>query len=319
MIVCEEPITITYEQPRERVLMNAARDANPFLAVYESLYMLAGHNDVEGLAFYAKQFKEYSDDGKTLNGAYGYRWRKAWSDWREAKLDQLNLIVDHLTRNNYSRRAVLQMWDVENDLLKMDTGRDLCCNLSVCFAITGGWNHGEPKQLDMTVFNRSNDLIWGCLGANVVHFSFLQEYMAARIGVGVGVYNQISNNLHVYESNWKPERWLAPDPLEDFYQGRELKWPLLTPEEPWEKFDEECDEIVERYKGPGATTGNYSSSFLRNVAQPLFMAWQYHKDRDYQRAIKTAQLCWADDWRTSAVTWLQRREVRHASKTTGAK
>jgi hypothetical protein len=35
----------------------------------------------------------------------------------------------------------------------------------------------------MTVTNRSNDLCWGMLGANYVHFTILQEYLAARLGV----------------------------------------------------------------------------------------------------------------------------------------
>src|SRR4051812_36564006 len=73
----DEPVILTYEKPLERVLFNAARDANPFLHLYEALYMLAGRNDVAPLAYYAKQMRQYSDDGVTLNGSYGYRWRYA--------------------------------------------------------------------------------------------------------------------------------------------------------------------------------------------------------------------------------------------------
>jgi hypothetical protein len=54
--------------------------------------------------------------------------------------------------------------------------------------------------LDLTVCCRSNDAIWGAHGANAVHFSVLQEYLAARIGVGVGTMYQWSNNYHAYES-----------------------------------------------------------------------------------------------------------------------
>ena len=41
-------------------------------------------------------------------------------------------------------------------------------------------------RLQMTVHCRSNDIIWGTYGANAVHFSILQEYVAARIGVDLG-------------------------------------------------------------------------------------------------------------------------------------
>ena len=37
-----------------------------------------------------------------------------------------------------SRRAVLQMWNVEDDLLKVDSSRDVCCNLSVLFTVERG-------------------------------------------------------------------------------------------------------------------------------------------------------------------------------------
>jgi thymidylate synthase len=52
--------------------------------------------------------------------------------------------------------------------------------------------------LDLTVLCRSNDVVWGAYGANAVHFSVLQEYLAGRIGVDVGVMYQFSNNYHGY-------------------------------------------------------------------------------------------------------------------------
>jgi thymidylate synthase len=169
--------------------------------------MLAGRNDVDSVAYYAKQMREYSDDGKTLNGAYGYRWRKAKTNVLGSgvddgivydEIDQLAVIVNHLKAQTESRRAVLQMWNVEDDLLKIGSdldfmrgkeSKDVCCNLSVMFAVrkvnTGPGDYGDEYRsyLDMTVTNRSNDLIWGLLGANFVHFTILQEYMAARLGV----------------------------------------------------------------------------------------------------------------------------------------
>ena len=33
-------------------------------------------------------------------------------------------------------------------------------------------------KLCMTVCNRSNDMLWGAYGANVVHMSMLQEFVA---------------------------------------------------------------------------------------------------------------------------------------------
>jgi hypothetical protein len=77
VMVVDEPLTVTFEKPTERVLFNVARDANVFFHLYESLWMLAGRNDVAPLAYYNSRMPEFSDEGTVLNGAYGYRWRHA--------------------------------------------------------------------------------------------------------------------------------------------------------------------------------------------------------------------------------------------------
>lgn len=396
-----EPVLITYTHPRERVLFNAARDANPFMHVYESLWMLAGRNDVAPLAWYAKQFKEYSDDGKTLNGAYGYRWRPMTREedgrWFKGRsggegVDQLDLLVRYLKADPTGRRAVLQMWNVEDDLLKIGlknttelrdenapgyrgamectTGasRDVCCNLSVMFSIRSeriphDWpleklqrevsqeyemaevakRDGDTKNLarrlaliegylagyqeshnylDMTVINRSNDMIWGMLGANVVHFSFLQEYMAARLGVEVGMYRQFSNNLHVYESNWRPEEWLASHQETvnaglDYAAGKDWK-PFPLVKDP-AVFEEEVKEFAEigwgdNYTGPGI--GQFKEPFLDRVALPMYLAYRWYKGDNLNNALFVAKNIAADDWRAAAVAWLQRRVERRKAGVT---
>jgi len=342
VLYIQEPVTITYTHPRERVLFNEARDANPFFHLYESLWMLVGRNDVAPLQYYVSTIDQFSDDGVTFNGAYGWRWRHSRpGDGRYTMsnmTDQLKLIIEHLKAKPNSRRAVLHMSNVEDDLLKMDTTKDQCCNLVVTFLIReeghcGYCYDGEPsernphdpdsagcktKHLDMTVFNRSNDMIWGMLGANVVHFSMLQEYMAACIGVEVGHYHQITNNLHVYEWNFKPEEWL--DPTDDFdYRTAEFGEYLVTSN--WKPFplvqdpatfDREVVEFVERHS-EDALTANYKEPFLQKVAQPVCGAYHHYKRKNYGFALLVADTIASDDWRIACVNWLKRRmEKRHA-------
>src|ERR1017187_3661662 len=69
-------VTTVYERPCERVIFWPERDANPYFHLYEALWMLAGRDGIAGPARYAKQIREYSDDGVVLHGAYGDRWRK---------------------------------------------------------------------------------------------------------------------------------------------------------------------------------------------------------------------------------------------------
>ncbi len=182
--VMTTPVTTVYHRPEECVLLWSERDANPFFHLYEAAYMLTGSNRLRPLRWFVKRMEEFSDDGQTLQGFYGARWRRWFGR------DQLVGIVDSLKKNPEDRRCVLQMWDARTDLCA--DSADVPCNTGVYFSIN------VSGKLDMTVTNRSNDVVWGAYGANAVHMSLLQQYIAAWVGVPVGHYWQISNNFHGY-------------------------------------------------------------------------------------------------------------------------
>ena len=331
VLMIDEPVIVTYTHPQERVLRNPVRDCNPFFHLYESLWMLAGSNDVTQLAYYVKKMLDYSDDGKTQNGAYGYRWRHAHNKPAASRThgefegtDQLNILIEHLKNKPESRRAVLQMWNVEDDLLKIDSSKDVCCNLSVMFSIRQAQGTGDEypqdlmRWLDMTVTNRSNDLVWGMLGANFVHFTMLQEYVADCLGVHVGKYHQITNNLHIYtstNSGYTPKEWIAPyktiwdtSHKEEFepYLNSTEHIPLVNNKE---VFDVEVQKFVESH---GSSDGfnarqDYTEKFLRDIAWPMCMAYHWHKLKDDYNALECLQHVAHPVWRADAIEWICRR------------
>lgn len=322
----QEPVLITYQRPTERVLLNEARDANPFFHLYEALWMLAGRNDVAPLNYYTSGIGRYSDDGVTMNGAYGYRWRSQWNVDRQAHTDQLDLVVNHLRSSPESRRAVLTMWNVGDDLLKMDMSKDVCCNLNVMFALRkerGSQDHGalrvtdngEQSFLDMTVTNRSNDAVLGLLGANYVHFTILQEYLAARLGAEVGLYHHFTNNLHVYLNNkWKPEEWLAEYGPRDMHSPEAFDWdhtktiPLVEDDLIWE------DELAPFVDAFGKEEwvlpyfDEWDSIFLYTVAAPALAAFRQYKNKEMDKAFLWASRVKDDAWRLACTNWLKRRQ-----------
>lgn len=369
----DEPVTITFQRPTERVLFNQARDCNPFFHVFESLWMLAGRNDVAPLKYYSSKIGDVaSDDGSTFNGAYGWRWRKHPGKYTLQRngtmtmkaIDQLPILIKHLKYKPESRRAVLQMWRVLDDLKRIDdqanpdckdcmgTGvvvrdvpqgdedatlnvvcpcvvkatKDVCCNTAAYFSLRNvdtpkgeGFGHRDT-YLDMTVTNRSNDLIWGLLGANVVHFSFLQEYMACALGVEVGHYHQFANDLHVYTANnggFKPEVWMTAG-NGDFY---DLTPDINTMRVPLVRdavmFDREVQEFVnanyldeedaEKLITPLPNI-EWAEPFLQLVAQPMCDAFHYHKVRDYGNAFAACDRIQVTDWRIAATNWIRKRE-----------
>src|SRR5579859_3494422 len=239
VIVAPWPVTTVYARPQERVLFSSMRDANPFFHLMEALWMLAGRDDVAFPAFFASNIKNYSDDGRTLFGAYGFRWKK-WFEY-----DQLNLIIKELRKNPASRRCVLAMWDATpryqhaapygdyeaGDLeIGMTGGKDVPCNTHAYVDARGG-------RLNITVCCRSNDIVWGCYGANAVHFSVLQEVLAAAVGVPVGTYYQISNNFHIYTDVFKKEQF--PDMAADaskhclYTAGAAQPYPIVNQYDRW--------------------------------------------------------------------------------------
>lgn len=56
------------------------------------------------------------------------------------------------------------------------------------------------NRLNLIVNMRSNDIFKG-LTFDVFQFTLLQELMAAELGVELGTYTHIDNNLHVYEND----------------------------------------------------------------------------------------------------------------------
>jgi thymidylate synthase len=314
VLVVPEPVTTVYSQPRERVIFHEWRDANPFFHFYESLWMLAGRRDVAPLAKFAKRMETFSDDGKTFNAAYGYRWRHAGFGSPGRLIDgegpvvfdrdQLNDIVALLRKNPDDRQCVLQIWDHERDLGTQT--KDHACNLMATFQIA-------DDALNMVVFCRSNDIVWGCYGANVVHFSMLLEYVAGRVGVNVGTYTQISVNWHGYLDTVEPilEHQSADDHGDDVYDPYEMgdvyPYPIADT-----TIDEKWDEDVRKFvtndgRAPHET---FHNRFFNEVAMPLVVAHDLFKDGLILEAIDHANRIAADDWRLACKAWLRRRLER---------
>lgn len=288
------PVTTQYCYPCERVLFDPRRDSNPFFSFFEGLWMLAGRNDVAWIKQFNQRMSQFSDNGQTFHGAYGHRWRWHFgmpNQIGEGAIDQLPLIIDLLKKNHSERRAVLQMWDPNCDL--GHNGVDVPCNTAVYFKIRDG-------RLAMTVSNRSNDIVWGCYGANVVHMSMLQEYVAAMVGVEVGHYHQVSDSWHAYTAVWE-QYTDAHCVSTDYYTlGLCRPYPLVSNPE---RFDAELQNWME-YPG---SRGLYSNEIFDHVAVPMYNAWHEYKAKCFDSALGIAARVEASDWRKACQMWLGRR------------
>ena len=291
------PVVTNYAQPMQRVLFDPIRDANPIFHLHEALWMLAGQNDATWLDQFVSDFSaRFAEEDGQMHGAYGYRWRRHFENpnaYTNTALDQLQKVISILQADAHSRQAVIQMWDAPCDLGVVGL-KDRPCNTQIYLRI-------QKNALDLGVTCRSNDIVWGCYGANVVHFSILQEYLAARIGgVGVGTMTQFSWNWHMYDSakhlvslGAKPRHPTYPDTL-----------PLVT--DPY-TFDADVRAYVSDPDG----VGKVRNEFLTNTARPMFLANKLRKEHDWYEALNWAHSIKAPDWRQATVEWLQRRVKKY--------
>jgi thymidylate synthase len=286
-----EPVATVYYCPQECVLFDAERDANPFFHFFEALWILNGGQDVATPARYLPRIAEYSDNGTTFHGAYGYRLRSAFG------MDQLDRVVDLLKIQPDTRRAVISIYDPRLDL--GTDSKDIPCNDMVMFKIRDG-------KLHMTVCNRSNDAIWGAYGANAVQFSFLLQYVAMRVGVAVGRYTQVSDSLHVYEDNpyWQAHKADHGVTVYDPYASDML---CIDSPSLWNRavYPEDLDEDIRVFHLPYQRVF-YNSEFFRTAlcmkqAHACYRAGMLRTARRYATEIPVP------DWRKACVDWIQRR------------
>lgn len=335
-LVAPRPVTSHYWRPQERVLFDAQRDANPFFHFFESLWIIAGRADVKWLAQFNSKITNYSDNGQTFHGAYGHRlrfWPTYTPEGVETTFDQIERAIEQLSLNPNDRRVVLSIWDADRDLGK--DSKDIPCNDMIKLEIVSGERSqsGYP-ELNMVVFNRSNDIIWGCYGANAVHFSMLQEYIAGRLVVKVGWMEQVSTNWHAYTDVWEAKEPWAVDMEDSAYHHDEVQpYPMFSEGDhyghngtksffdtalenfiAWTERLELCvDGTVNQKPDMDPPDDRLNSGFFNHVAVPMYLAWRLWKLNLVDEAWQYVGEIGASDWQLACGQWMDRRLAARAA------
>ena len=323
VLVAPGPVTTTYLNPREHILLSPTRDANPWLHIFDALWILDGGSDSAFLAYFAKNMADYSDDGVSSWGGYGHRLRNFFGH------DQLEEIIAELKVNPTSRRCAFTMWNAwpmagdydQNRHMNRDNpnlhdhdfhvavsgGRDVPCNI-------GGVVDARGERLNLTIFNRSNDIIWGTYGANVVQFSLLLEYIAMRVGLPIGVYIQVSHNFHAYlEKASRVYLRNVADDCAELFDGEPLPLPGTALEA---GFDEDlrvfmswARHVIRVGKGVDEPGPQFKTAFMQTVARPMFIAWTARKQKVHASNVDYwINVIQAPDWQRACREWVERRK-----------
>jgi len=290
------PVMTVTEKPQERVLFSAARNANPFFHAFEAFWMLAGRDDAAPLNAFIKGFgTKYGEEDGTIHGAYGRRWRGAFG------LDQLNIVVDKLRADPTNRQAVIQMWDCYGSSDLDGVWNDRPCNTHIYLRVREGC-------LDLTVCCRSNDAIWGAHGANAVHFSVLQEYLAARIGLKMGLMYQLSNNYHAYVSELQKyeDTDVYANLLKDNRYAKVAPRPMFNAPE---AIDVDIAMFMEQYEHR-EFQNTYANHWFNDVLALMMSAHHRYKIGNLAQALWFAEQIAAPDWKIACTEWLERKHEK---------
>lgn len=212
-IELDHPIIIKIVNPLARIVMIPERQWNHILPYAESLWLASGRNDMEMIGTYLRKMYDFSDDQKSMRAGYGPRLRYfngIRQDYETSYLtkklrhqspefievDQFEFIEKIFQKDPYTRQAIISITDPAKDYFlkegELKPTKDFPCTNSLQFLRRGNY-------LDMITHMRSNDFLWGTTAVNIFNFTFIQEYFAQILGLQVGHYYHIVNNLHYYE------------------------------------------------------------------------------------------------------------------------
>lgn len=179
-----EVISGHYRVPIPAYLSLAARKVSVPFMFAEPWWILSGSNRLSDIEPYMKGFREFSDEGKFMAGAYGPK-----------VIDQLPYVVGSLVKDQDTRQAVLNIWRE-----RPGPSKDTPCTTGMQFFIRDG-------NLTLVVTMRSQDAVLG-FTYDVFTFSMIAravQLLLVEQGVIVGLGDLCVNvgSLHLYERHYE--------------------------------------------------------------------------------------------------------------------
>lgn len=159
----------------------------PFSFIPEIMWFLSGSNNKEWLSKHTRIWDSFAEEDGKITSAYGYRWRHHFG------IDQLEIVLDKLKKDNSTRHGVIMMWSPKEDLLIKQ--KNLPCPYTFTLNIIG-------KKLHLHLIIRSNDMVLG-FTTDCAGFALLQFILAQELKVGVGILTVSISNAHIYQNQMK--------------------------------------------------------------------------------------------------------------------
>ena len=170
------------ENPRARLSRTQTR-GKALSCLGELCWYLAKSNDLGFIEYYISEYAKSADEG-SIYGGYGPRL----FDW--CGINQFENVAKRLKYNPHSRRAVIQLFDAQDNVGEHS---DVPCTCTLQFMVRG-------EKLSLIAHMRSNDAYKG-LPHDIFCFTMLQEIMARKLSLEVGTYKHMVGSLHLYDND----------------------------------------------------------------------------------------------------------------------
>lgn len=200
--------TFCIEDPNYSLIDIPGRNFSLVHAILESLLLVTTNDTVKVAGHFNERIKNYSDDGKVLYGAYGRRISP-----------YILSMITKLKEDKDSRQAVLTIHNVKDIVAET---KDVPCTITLQFTV-------RNNKLNMHVYMRSNDLIWGT-PYDVFVFTTLQKIVANTMNIKIGKYYHTATSLHIYEDYFEKAKEYIGNckPVEIKNTCTFLEWQMLA-------------------------------------------------------------------------------------------
>ena len=171
---------MTLTNPKDCLITFKERKMNYAFAAIEKLEYLTGKTNPDRLCYYNSNYATYKNKYDFFDGAYPERL----TYWYRHIYNLLKTDPD-------TRQAVMSVYGPQD----RHDSKDIPCTLSLQFLI-------RDNKLNLIATMRSNDVLWG-VPYDTNGFCFIQEAMAAMLGIEMGTYELHAGSLHIYTEREK--------------------------------------------------------------------------------------------------------------------
>jgi thymidylate synthase len=193
------------------ILSLPSRKMNYAFMFGEAAWICSGSNWLDDLTPYMKRYKDFSDDGVFLNGAYGVK-----------VIEQVAYVADTLQRDPDSRQAIINIWRE-----RPAASKDIPCTVNMQFFIRDGIQMVVNMRSQDAVLGFSYDIFTFSAVANLLRTLLLQRGIKVELStltVNVG-------SFHIYERHFNDvEAWLDDASYDPKYPQVITDWAVATRE-----------------------------------------------------------------------------------------